>query len=116
MVAACFDDLSACVFVLEGPDHVFAAVNRAGRVLLDPTREVIGLSYREALPEVAGQRLAEHSTRPTRAGTRSPDASGASCWTPTAMDSSGCSISTSPWCPPAPVVARYAGWSCMRWM
>jgi anti-anti-sigma factor len=59
VVAACFEDLPACVFVFEGPDHVLAAVNRAARALLDPARPVIGLSYREALPEVAGQRLAE---------------------------------------------------------
>ncbi|MHA6792375.1 SpoIIE family protein phosphatase [Pseudonocardia bannensis] len=59
MVAACFEDLPACVFVFEGPDHVFAAVNRAGRALLSPTRRVIGLPYREALPEVAGQRLVD---------------------------------------------------------
>jgi anti-anti-sigma factor len=59
VVASCFDDLPACVLVFEGPDHVFVAVNRAARAMLDPTRKVIGLPFREALPEVAGQRLVE---------------------------------------------------------
>jgi anti-anti-sigma factor len=57
-VAACFEDLPACMFVVEGPDHVFAAVNRAGRDVLD-AREVVGLPVRQAFPEPAGQRLAE---------------------------------------------------------
>lgn len=59
VVAACFEDLPACVFVFEGPDHVFVTVNRAGRVMIDPAHQVVGLPFRDALPEVAGQRLAD---------------------------------------------------------
>jgi anti-anti-sigma factor len=58
-VAACFDELPAAVFVFSGPDHVFAGVNRAGRALIGPDREVVGRPYREAIPEAAGQRMAE---------------------------------------------------------
>jgi PAS domain S-box-containing protein len=58
-VAACFEELPAAVFVFSGPDHVFTAVNRAARAMVGPEREVIGWRYREAIPEEAGQRLAE---------------------------------------------------------
>jgi anti-anti-sigma factor len=58
-VAACFDELPAAVFVFSGPDHVFTAVNRAARAMVGPDREVVGRRYREAIPEVAGQRVAE---------------------------------------------------------
>ncbi|ODU05195.1 MAG: hypothetical protein ABS81_08240 [Pseudonocardia sp. SCN 72-86] len=59
VVAECFEDLPAHVFVFEGPEHVVAAVNRAVRAVLRPGRRVVGLPVREALPEVDGQRLAE---------------------------------------------------------
>ncbi|MDT7615813.1 MAG: hypothetical protein QOF00_3260 [Pseudonocardiales bacterium] len=59
VVAECFEDLPAHVFVFEGPDHVIAAVNRAARAMLRPGRRVVGLPVREALPEVDGQRLAD---------------------------------------------------------
>jgi anti-anti-sigma factor len=58
-VAACFDELPAAVFVFSGPDHVFAAVNRAARAMVGANREVVGRRYREAIPEEAGQRVAE---------------------------------------------------------
>jgi anti-anti-sigma factor len=58
-VAACFDELPAAVFVFAGPDHVFTAVNRAARAMVGPDREVVGRRYREAIPEEAGQRVAE---------------------------------------------------------
>jgi anti-anti-sigma factor len=58
-VAACFEELPAAVFVFSGPDHVFTAVNRAARTMIGPEREVVGRRYREAIPEAAGQRMAE---------------------------------------------------------
>jgi anti-anti-sigma factor len=58
-VAAWFDDLPAAVFVFSGPDHVFTAVNWAARAMIGPDREVVGRRYREAIPEEAGQRVAE---------------------------------------------------------
>jgi anti-anti-sigma factor len=58
-VAACFEELPAAVFVFSGPDHVFTAVNRAARAMIGPDREVVGRGYREAIPEEAGQRMAE---------------------------------------------------------
>jgi anti-anti-sigma factor len=58
-VAACFEELPAAVFVFSGPDHVFTAVNRAARAMIGPDREVVGRGYREAIPEAAGQRMAE---------------------------------------------------------
>jgi anti-anti-sigma factor len=58
-VAAWFDELPAAVFVFSGPDHVFTAVNRAARTMIGPEREVVGRRYREAIPEAAGQRMAE---------------------------------------------------------
>jgi anti-anti-sigma factor len=58
-VAALFDELPAAVFVFSGPDHVFTAVNRAARAMVGADREVVGRRYRDAIPEEAGQRVAE---------------------------------------------------------
>jgi anti-anti-sigma factor len=59
VVAACFEDLPACVLVFERPEHVLAAANRAARTLLDPARRIVGRLLLEALSEPAGQRLAD---------------------------------------------------------
>ncbi|WP_212612818.1 SpoIIE family protein phosphatase [Pseudonocardia hierapolitana] len=58
-IADCFDELPAAVFVFSGPDHVFTAVNRAARAMVGPHRDVVGRRCREAIPEEAGQRVAE---------------------------------------------------------
>lgn len=66
-VLAAFEQLSSAVFVHEGPEHVFAAVNDAGRKILG-NRQLLGRTVREALPETDGQRLAEQLDRAYRTG------------------------------------------------
>lgn len=57
-VLATFEDLPAAVFVFRGPKHEFAAMNAAARAMIG-FRPVLGKPYREAMPEMDGQRMAE---------------------------------------------------------
>jgi anti-anti-sigma factor len=55
---AAFEQLPTGVFVHEGPDHVFRAVNGAARTILG-RRPLLGRTFREAVPDLEGQRIAE---------------------------------------------------------
>jgi anti-anti-sigma factor len=58
-IVAGFEHLPAAIFVLDGPDHVHAAVNRSARLMAGPHREVLGRRFSEVVPDVEGQRIGE---------------------------------------------------------
>lgn len=57
-VMASFEQQPDPVFVFTGPEHVMAAANAAARRLIGD-RSMLGRKYREAVPDVYGQRMAE---------------------------------------------------------
>jgi anti-anti-sigma factor len=58
-IVAGFEHLPAAIFVLDGPDHWLAAVNRAGRVMAGPHREMLDRRFTDVVPDVEGQRIGE---------------------------------------------------------
>ena len=58
VVRDAFEQLPMVLMAVDGPDHRLAATNAAYRALTGRS-EVIGVAYRDAFPEPAGQQLAE---------------------------------------------------------
>ncbi len=59
VVSAAVEQMASVVIVYQGPEHVFTVINEAGRRLFGD-RPLIGRTYREAVPDSAGQRIAEY--------------------------------------------------------
>jgi PAS domain S-box-containing protein len=54
-----FEQMPVVLVALAGPDHRIVATNAAYRAFTGRSGGVIGMSYREAFPEIAGQQLYE---------------------------------------------------------